>query len=81
MVILVFAIGQLAVDQVAQGVGGEEVRHRLGRRFEKGRLKNRNHVRASRTHPTSGLEVLCGLQFAILIVENLLLKHLYYQLI
>ena len=37
--------------------------------------------RAYRTHPTSGLELSCGLRLAILIVENLLLKRLYYQLI
>ena len=30
------------------------------RRFDRGRLKNRNRVRVYRTHPTSGLKVLCG---------------------
>ena len=32
--------------------------------FGRGRLKNRNRVRAYRTYPTSGLKVLFGLQLA-----------------
>ena len=31
-----------------------------GRRFGRGRLKNRNRVRAFRAHITSELKVLCG---------------------
>ena len=42
------------------------VRHRRRRRFGRGRLKNRNRVCAYRTHPTSGLKVLCGLRLATL---------------
>ena len=38
------------------------VRRRRGRRFGRGRLKNRNRVRAYRTHPTSGLKVLSVLR-------------------
>ena len=36
------------------------VHRRRGRRFGRGRLKNRNRVRAFRAHITSELKVLCG---------------------
>ena len=44
--------------------GGEAARRHRGRRFGRGRLKNRNCVRAFRTHPTPGLKVLSGLRLA-----------------
>ena len=64
--------GQIAVAVVVvahqflavEGDGGEAVRRHRGRRFGRGRLKNRNRVRACRTHPTSGLKVLCRLRLA-----------------
>ena len=106
-IVLYFAVGQFAVDQVTEVVvviGRAVVGFQavvwdgraivVGQDIVRGvevactfsgnpkRLRSfEQKPRAYRTHPTSGLELSCGLRLAILIVENLLLKRLYYQLI
>ena len=54
-----------AFEHFAVGGGG----------FGRGRLKNRNRVRAYYTYPTAGLKVLCGLRLATYATSKLEVSH------